>query len=484
MNSNNIIYTLQTDILDKSSVVQIETVINRGLYRFTLIGMNTRKSSDTKDRVYSALRSSDLLNLKSDNRKIIVTLSPYNATKKEDFYDLGIALSCICCIDKKVPEQTMFVFGELSISGKIVPTKMMYQAIYSAYINNISIVICSTEDVYSIEESIIQDLKSHNINILHSKHLSTLIPLIKSHDCKDILPVVTKKPVFKETFPVLFMKDMDSIVSALYISICGGHRIIIETQSVDVFKKRYEEFYTYVPQKRFGEFAYKAYTQKLNDDRVDNTLLYIENIQHAQDVKKMQSFIDSIVSTHTPCPCGYTYSFFELKTQKNTCLCSKKSILQYKRNIENKYYSLFNMKENHTLDTDNCMQNNISSELLHKNIDFIRNIQFFRHIHRYNLKEKDVFFLGNMSYLNNNTQLQDVCDLLDKEAYDVWIKSDQHKDVVMIAQTIQDILNTQKHTKLNTINSLEDYIQYIKEKPIISRQALLLALSYVPKMDF
>ena len=70
MLSSNTIYTIQTDIKNSNTITVIETLITKGIYRFTLLGMSMKQASDTKDRVYSALRSSGLLNLKSDNRKI------------------------------------------------------------------------------------------------------------------------------------------------------------------------------------------------------------------------------------------------------------------------------------------------------------------------------------------------------------------------------------------------------------------------------
>lgn len=498
VNSNANIYTLQTNINNTESVVHIETMISRGLYRFTLLGMNPKYASDAKDRVYAALRSSDLLNLKSDNRKIIVTLSPDDTTKKEGIYDLGIALSCISCIDKNLPTQNMLVLGGLSISGKIIPTKRVYQAIYTAHLNKISLIVCADEDKQILHTSTLETLSKFGIYIVSATYLKEVIPLLKNN-ISHIAKHKTLESEFVKNNPnpfesdlkardmlgKVYLEDLDNTTRSLYISLCGGHNSIIETQSTDIFQKTYRTLYVYEPEKSFGQSIYNAYTYKLLDTESKKCILYIENVKHIQEIDAIKHNTDTAIGLYASCPCGYQYSFFETHKKEKKCICSKRSLIQHKRFIEGRYFSIFDIQETHVLNnTSSILQNTTQSGVLHQQIHTIRRIQFFRYIQQNNINKEDVFFLGSNTHLNKEIVTDKPYEILDKKAFVVWTKSEKEERVLRVAQTIQDILDfeapTSEHVQIETV---ENYVQYQKEKPAISEQALLLALSYIPRMD-
>jgi predicted ATPase with chaperone activity len=109
------IYSIQIDS-NQSRLIEIETIILNGLYRFSILGINQKHSSDTKDRIYSALRSQRLTNLKSNNKKITVNLIPTDIDKRANIYDLGIALSCLSCMGQIHINEDVLVLGKIYIS--------------------------------------------------------------------------------------------------------------------------------------------------------------------------------------------------------------------------------------------------------------------------------------------------------------------------------------------------------------------------------
>jgi hypothetical protein len=487
IHSNTNIYTLQTNTNYLSSVVHIETMISRGLYRFTLLGMNQKHASDAKDRVYAALRAGELLNLKSDNRKIIVSLYPDETEKKEGIYDLGIALSCVSCIDKNIPQENMLVVGGLSISGKILPSKRVYQSIYSAYRNNIRLIVCSSEDLKDVSVNMVHKINSYGIHIISATYIKDLIPLLKNNSTEEKIiqkiEILKNKP-FQVHAPSININTLNETTRALYISLCGGHNIIIKTQSIVLFQKTYSYLYEYQPYITFGEKLYNSHSYKLLDDTDFKNHMYIEDIKKLQSLDMMQNQKNIVTATYITCPCGYQYSFFNTNKGTKGCICSKRTLIQHKRYIENKYFNVFDIHVNDVHTESFLVDIDLDAvQRLHTQIDILRRIQFFRYMLVNNINEKDMFFWGEDTYLNKKLICINPSDMCSPEAYNIWMKTEKDSRVLQIAQTIQDILNFESITDIEYIESLEEYIQYQKEKPAISEQALLLALSYIPKMD-
>jgi hypothetical protein len=415
---------------------------------------------------------------------------PDETNKREGIYDLGIALSCISCIDKHIPTYNMLVIGGLSISGKILPSERIFQAIYSAYKENISVLVCSTEDVKQIPDGILHNLNVFGINIIDGEYIQDIVPLIKNHNINQntkILPKETR-PAYttSRTVRKINLELMHPITRSLYIGLCGGHNTIIESRSISLFKKTYKSLCDYTQHMFFGKRMYDAYTYKLRDTEQTRSTLYIENVKESFFLQK-KDYQDGgcVIGTYTSCPCGYQYSFFTTKTEDRKCICSKRSLIHHKRYIEDMYFAAFHIQEHeHTHQTESQILSQNEIDILHPQIDILRRIQFFRYAHNQNMSEKDIFFWGNHVYMNKHIVTENPIKLLDEDAYIIWLQSKQDIRAIGVSQTIQDILNFEKHTEEIVINNVDDYVQYQKEKPTISKQALLLALSYIPKMDF
>lgn len=492
-NFNNL-YSLQIDIKNSSSVVQIETLITKGLYRFTILGIPHKEASDTKDRVYAALRSNNLLNLKSDNRKIIVSLHPDKTLKKENIYDLGIAFSCIAHIQKKNWTNSMLIIGELSLTGRIIPTKRLYQAIYTAYNENIPVILCSSDDVKTLSSEMIEKISTLGISILHSHYIQDLLMQVddfyEKKQKQSLFPTITninqktiKEPSLETPIhlkDIVKLESLDQTLACIYISLCGGHKACIETSGIKEFKKIYEPYITYKPKEYAGQSLYTKYINKLHDDVTHTKTTYIDNLK-LERKETVESYEDTVIATHTPCICGYKHAFFT-NAEERRCICSKKSIIQHKRYLEDSFFHLFSM---YTTNTQNYVQT-VDIKTIHKQIDFVRDIQFKRFVSCMNLSEREEAMFPNKTYLNEYMNSKDIEKNLDTKAQNIWKQSYTQEKLLQVAQTIQDILDFEtNHKNIEVTQSLHTHKTHIsKEKPAVSEQALLLALSYSIKMDF
>lgn len=104
--------------------VTVEVDISRGLYLFQIVGLPDKAVEESRERVISALRNSLEINPKSQNEKVIVSLSPAELKKEGAYFDLAIALGYLSStgLIKGETEGKLFL-GELSLNGEVQPIR-------------------------------------------------------------------------------------------------------------------------------------------------------------------------------------------------------------------------------------------------------------------------------------------------------------------------------------------------------------------------
>lgn len=104
--------------------VTVEVDISRGLYLFQIVGLPDKSVEEARERVISALRNSLDINPKSENQKVIVSLSPAELKKEGAYFDLAIALGYLSStgVIKGQTEGKLFL-GELSLNGDVQPIR-------------------------------------------------------------------------------------------------------------------------------------------------------------------------------------------------------------------------------------------------------------------------------------------------------------------------------------------------------------------------
>jgi len=104
--------------------VTVEVDISRGLYLFQIVGLPDKAVEESRERVISALRNSLDINPKSENQKVIVSLSPAELKKEGAYFDLAIALGYLSStgVIKGQTDGKLFL-GELSLNGDVQPIR-------------------------------------------------------------------------------------------------------------------------------------------------------------------------------------------------------------------------------------------------------------------------------------------------------------------------------------------------------------------------
>lgn len=113
------VYSAQVNLL-QGVIVAIEIDLSRGLHSFNIVGLPDKAVDESKDRVSSAIKNSGYKSPKSENKKIVVSLSPADLKKEGPFFDLAIALAYMLSSGdiKFNPEKRIFL-GELGLDGTL-----------------------------------------------------------------------------------------------------------------------------------------------------------------------------------------------------------------------------------------------------------------------------------------------------------------------------------------------------------------------------
>lgn len=119
--------------LHSPTLVTIEADISRGIHAFTIVGLASKSTDESKDRVGAAIKNSGFTSPKTQNQKIVISLAPADIKKEGPIFDMGIAVAYLLASGQIHYDMDTAVFvGELSLSGDTQPTKGITLAIHTA----------------------------------------------------------------------------------------------------------------------------------------------------------------------------------------------------------------------------------------------------------------------------------------------------------------------------------------------------------------
>ncbi len=373
---NNPTYKIYTTNLthESSIIIEIETIILNGLYRFSILGISQKNSSDTKDRIYSALRSQKLMNLKSDNKKITVNLLPTNIDKKTNIYDLGIAISCLVHMNQIQFNENILVIGELSIVGNIIPSNFILKSIYQAIQNNITCIVCSRGDLEILNtypNYVSDEIHKNKLKFIVADTLGELIQNIKNNNFY-VFKNDQNNIIYKATKQHMDLSDEN--VFKILLAICTNRNIFIENKKESYIKKFLKNLTYYTCRLNSFEIlnisnVLSTYDRSIMDMFVYPKISTIDNQTQKDDLLSMidesyfgfnviENFISvpedilyiikklhksSIICFYNSCPCGNSNNLFN-SFHDDKCLCLQRYILRYRqklRVLENGFFDFY-----------------------------------------------------------------------------------------------------------------------------------------------
>ncbi|MCX7698664.1 MAG: YifB family Mg chelatase-like AAA ATPase [Candidatus Goldbacteria bacterium] len=203
--------------------VEVEVDITFGLPTFSIVGLPDASVKESKDRVRSAIKNSEVEF--PQNKKITVNLSPADRKKEGPSFDLPIAIGILAAEDFVSSEKIYdyLIIGELSLDGKINSIKGALSISILAKEKNYKgvIVPISNADEAAVVEG---------VDVIPVTSLKEVIDFLNNK--KNIEPYkINIYDIFSKSsiYPVDFseVKGQQHIKRALEIAAAGGHNVLM-----------------------------------------------------------------------------------------------------------------------------------------------------------------------------------------------------------------------------------------------------------------
>ncbi len=220
-------------------IVSIEVDITKNtLHAFSLVGLPDKAVDEARDRVASALKNSNFVSPKSQNQKIVVSLSPADLKKEGSYYDVGIALAYLLSdgVISFDPAGKLFL-GELALNGELLPVKGVISIVRTAKEEGFTDVFVPFQNAE--EASLIDGITVYPVKTLLDVicHLVTDAEKNSGKPQRDLIiprvlisPYVRKDKEIKERYFAVDFKDVrgqDTAKRGLEIAAAGGHNIAL-----------------------------------------------------------------------------------------------------------------------------------------------------------------------------------------------------------------------------------------------------------------
>jgi len=202
--------------------VTVEIDVNRGLYLFQIVGLPDKAVEEARERVISAVRNSLDINIKGENQKVIISLSPAEIKKEGAYFDIAIAIGYLCATNalKTGVEEKLFI-GELALNGEVRKVRGLLS-------------IASWAKKQRIKELFIPEGNEQEAELIEGITfylIPTLKELVAHLNGTTTLRTVTYSSDRKHTKKTLVdfgdVRGQQSAKRALTIAATGGHNIVL-----------------------------------------------------------------------------------------------------------------------------------------------------------------------------------------------------------------------------------------------------------------
>lgn len=382
---------------DLLTFTEIQTVVSGGMYRFEILGLNQKSAAELKQKVYTALRSENLLNLKSDNRKIYTSIQGDGVVDVVQPTELAVLTSCYNCITKKNFHNNSLILGRISISGEVLPTNILIQCIHIAIENNMKTIVCPESDFNKIPTRIIDYVINSGISIKTVSNIKDLF--ISDTGC------VSTPPLPKEDVEIRIVQDTvykireNEFLWSLFVSMCGDHDLLLfinKTVDTSMIMDTISHIHPEYTEDKLLELSHKLNIKDTDIKTVPYFTEYTERATHKNILKQ--------IHYHMNCPC---------ENPEKDCTCN----VRLKKNYKTKLLRL--VEQTHTIKTS--LETNETSPLNEQEMQYIKKL---------------IQKIQTTSY-ENNLPDSDVLDYY--HTVSAKMSAQEKRTVLSVAKTIQKI---------------------------------------------
>ena len=204
-----------------AQLVEIEADLTRGLHSFSIVGLADKAMEEARDRISAAIRHSGFKSPKTQNRRIVLSLSPADLKKEGSHYDVPLALCYLAANGEVVlpKEKTLFA-GELALDGTLRTVHGILPQVVAA--KNAGFV-----SVFVPRENASEALLARGIAVYAPKNLKELV----EHLAGKVVLVPEQASGAPRIPPVAIdlehIKGQESAKRALEIAAAGRHNLVL-----------------------------------------------------------------------------------------------------------------------------------------------------------------------------------------------------------------------------------------------------------------
>lgn len=204
-----------------AELVTIEVDLTRGLHSFSIVGLADKAVEEARDRIAAAIRHSGFKSPKSENRRIVLSLSPADIKKEGSHYDVPLALGYLAAQGEfELPKEQVLFAGELSLDGRLRTTRGILPQVLAA-------ANAGFRTVYVPPGNVEEALLAPDVTVYAPATLKELIAHLNTSEPLVACERASTTELQIPTVDLADIKGQESAKRALEIAAVGRHNLVL-----------------------------------------------------------------------------------------------------------------------------------------------------------------------------------------------------------------------------------------------------------------